>query len=283
MSATVAINTAISFLIYTLEDIEHKGFQFLRPLIEMLEHYHKQFRNNGDIEYLQKMIDQLNSYQTYKDVMSYMFDLSASIIGDIICYMRRNYIDFLQMTIVRMLELYNYFLDNYVKDYLKFTELQRLIDYLKGSIDKETLMKMIYDDSIVTMIVSILYPYNNEIDNLVSIISGAFSPQPCSMMHINDENKDSIQNDELLVHQSAVSPTQVEVQNDIENILMMQSETSQDVEHFEIASNPRSSPVIEKSNEESKSDRLKRILGKYGRAKNNERDKSPQKSDNVTF
>lgn len=283
MSATVAINTAISFLIYTLEDVECKGFQFLRPLIEMLEHYHKQFRNNGDIEYLQKMIDQLNSYQTYKDVMSYMFDLSASIIGDIICYMRRNYIDFLQMTIVRMLELYNYFLDNYVKDYLKFTELQRLIDYLKGSIDKETLMKMIYDDSIVTMIVSILYPYNNEIDNLVSIISGAFSPQPCSMMHINDENKDSDQNDELLVHQSAVSPTQVEVQNEIGNILMMQSETRQDVEHFEKISSPRSSPVIEKSNEESKSDRLKRILGKYGRAKNNERDKSPQKSDIVTF
>lgn len=350
MSTTVAINTAISFFVHTLEAFEHKGFPFLRPLIETIEHYHKQFRNNGSIEYLQKIIDQLNTYQIYKDAMKYMFDLGADIISDIIAYLRKNYNEFLQTLAVHLLELYSYFLKIYVKHYLKNEELRKIIDYLKGVASKETLMEMIYDDSILIMIISILYPPESTIGGVINMISDVMSPTHSivsesnhteddvsnllsRMQHkiiplIEDNNtpdsnhkEDNISNllsrmenriipqinDELIVnvditisnesdssvfynshhshhHSSAVSPSQstdFDTSNVHEDVLMVPAH-NHNIEFINehdniITSNSRNSPIIEKSYEESKQDRLKRILGKYGRGKCHEHDKSPPK------
>lgn len=265
MSASIGINTAISFIVHTLEDLQRKCFPFLKPLIDMIEHYHREFRNNGSVEYLQKILDQLNSYQTYKDVMSYFFDLCVDVMNDIICYLRKNYHNFLQELTVRLLEIYSYFLNNYVKCYLKNDELHKIICYLKGVASRETLMEMMYDDSILTMIISILYPPESTIGSIISLISTG-----CP-----DELKTSLDIDMTdLVDRMSCLDTKIHynspVSHDSEDVLMSVCSPERDETSY-------FTPIIEKHHEESKEDNIKRILGKYGKGKYNELDKSPPK------
>lgn len=291
MSTTVAINTAISFFIHTLEDLECKYFPFLRPLIDLIEHYHKKFRMNGSIEYIQKIIDQLNSYQTYKDMTSYLFNMVIDMMKDIMCYLRSNYNEFLQVLTVHLLEIYDYVITNYIKSYLKKAELQKIIEYLKGVATRETLMEMMYDDSIVYMIISILFPVESHIGGIISFISDCSGEPPGQ-----DESslKPPGQDEETIEPQyQSYNPVSIDTNGNTKDIDVQSSDDDfipismsyeqQTNYHEDLPPGPKNSPIIEKNNIEKRDDRLKRILAKYGRHRNYEHDKTPPKEENQSY
>lgn len=268
MLSIAIINRTISFFIHILNDLDRKDFSFLKPLIESIQYYYKQFQIKEDFEYLQNMVNQLISYQTHKDVMSYLFAFGIDILKDIITYSKDKYSNFLQYLTIRLLEMYSYFTNFFVKDYIKLEKLNTIIDHLRSNGNKEDIIELFYDDCIINIIIPILYTSENSFLNFNDTTSKSDSK---NMFYTLMNNISSTSEDKL---QSPNLETQFE-----KNVLFAQAHEHHEVQEEKIEYKSNNSPVIEKNNEEDKDNRLKRIIGKYGTHRHNEVDKSPPKNE----
>lgn len=247
--SSVAVNTAISFIIHTLDDLKGKGFSSLNHLIKMIETYQRKFKFDSDINHLFYILNELKSFKVQKEIINNIIKMTVYIFEDIINYLRTNHVEFLNKITIYALEIYSYFLDVYVKSYLKFNELKMIIQLLKEG-KFEQVKEMLYDDYIVKMIVSmsITQEQTSKVVSFINEISSMFSRED-----IKDEIKSS---SEILSRMSYRRHCDDQVD----------------------MSDPRIDSIIEKVHEDDRKETLKRILAKYGKTTRSDIDKTPPKS-----
>lgn len=191
--APVAINTAISFIVHTLEDLSKNGYEMLNPLISKIESYHKEYRETGYINSLYKIVETITSYETYRDTLGYLFTKICESFFFIINFIRTKSSSLYDLMVLKLFELYQYFLKSNVKTYTKFTELNNIIEYIRNDIIgknekenmRENLTKMTYDDAVLKILISLLCPPEKKFGSFVEMIDGILLPDMNSLKNIN--------------------------------------------------------------------------------------------------
>lgn len=199
-SSKVAINTAISFIIHSLDDLKNSGYEKLAPLIDNIEKLHKRFRDTGTVEYIYGIIETITDYKMYKDTLGLIFSKLCETIHFIVCYIKEKSLYLYEIMILKLFEFYQHILKSNVKTYSKFEELNRIISYIRDDVIRdgnknnmrEKLNEMIYDDPILKILISLLCPPEGKFSSFIELIDG-----------ILITNKDSVNRiDQIFSHEN---------------------------------------------------------------------------------
>lgn len=216
-SPSVAINTSISFIIHSLEELKKKGYCNLTPLIDKIEILHKQFRETESIEYIYKIIASMANYETYRDILGTVFTKLCEIMFLIVSYIKEKSLPFHELIVLKMFEFYEYLLKKNVKTYTKFTELEAIIVYIREDIVKnsnrtnmrENLNNLSYDDAVLRILVSLLCPPEENFSSFVELLDSILLPNRESVDKLNSRLKDFQISTEPVVLDQTLSPLEL--------------------------------------------------------------------------
>lgn len=182
--SSLVINTAISFIIHSLEDLKNSGHEILSPLIEQIELFHKKFRESGNQEYLQSIFSYISDYKTYKGSLSNVFQKLYEVLSCILLFIKDKSLFIYEKIVLKLLELYQYILIINVKTYLRFEELEEIIRYIRDDIIRdnkrenmrEELKKRTYDDVVLKILISLLAPPEEKYNSFIDLIDNILIP-----------------------------------------------------------------------------------------------------------
>lgn len=167
MSSTITINKTISFVICILKELEYKRFPFLKSLIELIDYYYNRFQDSKDIDYIKKIISKISLFQTYKDIISSIFNDIIHVLNDIISSFKEEYNKNLTL---HLLELYNHFLDINIEEKSKHEQF-KISNHLSSKNNEEILSEMFililnqHDESVIkknNTNIEIFYPSHED-------------------------------------------------------------------------------------------------------------------------
>lgn len=197
-SSSVAINTAISFILHSLEEIKKSGYEKLSPLIDQIEILHKKFRETESVDYIYKIITSVTDYETYRDTLGVIFTKLCETIFFIIGYIKNKSLCLYELMVLKLFEFYQYLLKNNVKTYTKFEELDAIIVYIRDDLVrdgnrinmKEKLKELSYDDAVLRILVSLLSPPEGNFSSFVELLDSILLPNTDMIDKINSTLKD---------------------------------------------------------------------------------------------
>lgn len=287
------IDTTISFLIQFLENIQN---EYIVDLVKIIKKSHIEYKKSNDPNKLNEFVSYLanstNSTisQKYKDGVTNISDKLYEIFQQIILYMRNKSVILLEIIVVKFLEFYLIFLKYKVKDYLRFSELNTLINFLNkcilnGENYSNEIINNLYDDPIVNFIVGLFLTSDFKSSSFVNLVDSLLigsnnkeenktpSLSEFELLKIKKLEKISkLQNISELNQTSGKgsvsSPPTVKSHN-ISIVL------TPEIGHFVKEESSFQLNTIVKSCVESKKDKIKIILCKYGNSKKSSYDKSP--------
>lgn len=172
----VILNTSISFIIHSLEEYRKNGHEFLKPCIQIIDKYHKEYMITGNYDCFYTMIDKIYQTKHLDGLVEKALDVFSRIA------LPTEHKEYYKMLIVALLEFYQYFLKIQVQSYLKFKELNELIEYLNStSIDDsnyhtvtDDVKKRLYNDVVVRMIVSPLFANKAKYTSFIDWLDSMF-------------------------------------------------------------------------------------------------------------
>lgn len=130
-------------------------------------------------------IKYLNGLKNSNSKFIKIYDVLLEIFYQFIAYSKRQRQIFLNIIIVKLLELYFIYIKYYVKDYLENDRFTELLSYLNNNLDsgfdEDELKSKLFDDPIVNYLVYFLiddeYQFKNMFDILTKGISNMFSEE----------------------------------------------------------------------------------------------------------
>lgn len=205
-NSSVVINTVISFIIHSLEDLKNSGYEILSPVIIEIEKIHRNFRESGNKDYLYKMVSYFSDYKGYGHDLGEIFIKLREILSSIVNFLKEKSLFVYEMIVLKLIEFYHYILKVNVKTYLKFEELEEIIRYIREDIIrdnkrenmKEELKKRTYDDVILKMLLSLLNPPDKKYNSFIEFIDMVLIPDQSSSDNISQtlnkiQNKDKME------------------------------------------------------------------------------------------
>ena len=129
-NTNIAINTAISFIVHSLEELKNKGYDTLLPIIEYIKNYQNMLYKSYSSDYLNSIMAYLTDYKLYKDNFSSLFSKISLVLTTISEWIKdkSSYLHYNVM--LSVFEFYYEFLKVNVKTYLKFDELKEIIRFI---------------------------------------------------------------------------------------------------------------------------------------------------------
>lgn len=273
------INNIISFIIHLLGEIKKSGNEELSPLIEKIENLHREYKQTNSKDFLYKFLSCICDYKTYKAHLTSILTKICEVINSINKNIGQKYEKFHISLISNILELYKMLLKQHIKTYLKFKELDILIDYLKTSnsesINYEYLNSLSYNDPIIRIIISFIVPLKKQYGSFIEMLDMVLIPTQSILEDVSSKYE---------IFKSKESPMDILKQKRKEKHLSPTTEIKEEEVFTESVKIKHSSPItIVKEVEETNDEKIRKILNKYSKKSIVEMDKSPHTSPQNTM
>lgn len=267
----VVINTAISFLLHSLEQLKTKGYENLSDVVNYVISCKESFLKTYSIEYLYNIISYLTNYKLYGECLSSLFSKFCDLLNTICEWLNNKTSYIYDCIVLKMFEYYYQFLKMHVKKYLKFEELEEIINYIRVEVIEKRnkidinieLNKRLYDDSIVRILAALLIPTKEHFNSIIEWID---------YILVSEKKEESKCSDDNQISEMDLSPIELlkKKRKERKNLSpkMNKCTSEEDIVYIE------KMVVVEKEVIETKEEKLRRILAKYS-IKNKNMDKSP--------